>query len=159
MKYKIINIVLFALAFSSFQTIHAQQNNYSERRRALNAALNTIDSYSVWASVANAEAHYEFIDLFLNKNVLIYNDLLGIKQGQNVPVEEYTNIMLNELRNKKIFIKNIKNEGVSTENGQMHVHLSLDKEISYIDSCGTYFSSSEFYRADHHLTFSLIFDN
>lgn len=152
-------IIIVALSLFSFQSVLAQQNNSVEQRRALDAALNTIDSYTVWSSVANSEARYEFLDLFVNKNIQVYNDLLGIKQGKTISVEEYTNLMLHTLRNKKIFIKNIKNEGVFTENGLMRIRLSLDKEISYIDSCGAYFSSSEFYKNDHHLVFSLVYDN
>lgn len=159
MKKTIIYIIVFAQALFSSQIVCAQENGFMQQRKAIDAALNAIESYSVWSSVANAEAHYEFQDLFANNKSLIYNDLLGIKQEENISVEEYANIMLHSLRNKIIFVKNIKNEGVSSDNGQTKIRISADKAISYIDSCGTYFSSKDFYKADHHLQFTLVYDN
>lgn len=159
MKKNIICVIIITWALSSLQMVYAQQSNSAQLRRAIDAALNTIESYSVWSTLADAEAHYEFLNLFVDKNSLVYNDLLGIKRDDNLTIEDYANTMLYALRNKKIFLKNIKNEGVSYENEQIRIRISVDKAISYIDSCGTYFSSSEFYAADHHLLFTLIYDN
>ena len=105
MKKTIINIIMFVQALFSSQMVCAQQNGYLQQRRVIDAALNTIDGYSVWSAVANDEAHYEFQDLFVSNKVLIYNDLLGIKQEDLLSVEDYTNTMRYALRNKKIFIK------------------------------------------------------
>jgi len=141
-------------------TTMAQQSNINRQRRALNAALTTVDNYFVWSTIYNDEAYYEFIDLFESKETLVYNDLLGIKQGPSLTVEEYANITRHKLRNKKIFIKNVNNEGVSYENGRTIVRISMDKSISYIDSCGTYYSSSEFYDdRDYRLNATLAYDS
>lgn len=156
-KYIILSVAL--LAMSSITTM-AQQSSINRQRRALNAALTTIDNYFVWSTIYNEEAYYEFIDLFDKKESLIYNDLLGIKQGSNLTVEEYANIMRYKLRNKKVFIRNVNNEGISYENGRTVVRISMDKSISYIDSCGTYYSSSEFYdNRDYRLNATLAYDS
>lgn len=150
-------IILVSVIFSTYT--FAQQVSIGQQRRALNAAISTIDNYSVWSTVADEEAYYEFLNLFAKKDLMIYNDLLGVKRDKSLTVEDYAKTLLDELRNKKIFIKNIKTEGVNYEKGQICVHLSLDKAISYIDSCGTYYSSSEFYKTDHHLLFILVYDD
>lgn len=141
-----------------YSCVAKAQNSISKQRRALEAALTTVEDYSVWSTIADAEAYYEFLDLFVNKESMVYNDLLGIKRGESLTAEEYANTMQRGLRNKKIFIKNVKNEGISSENGQTRIRLSLDKAISYVDTCGTYYSSSEFYETDHHLSFILVYD-
>lgn len=150
-------IIIFSAIFSTYT--FAQHISVGQQQRALNAALSTIDNYSVWSTVSDAEAHFEFLELFVDKKSMIYNDLLGIKRDKSLTVGEYANTLLHELRNKKVFIKNIKNEGVNNEKDQIRVSISLDKAISYIDSCGTYFSSSEFYKTDHHLLFILVYDD
>lgn len=156
---KIILSIVF-LACTSFTTF-AQQNNISiaQQRRALNAALTAIDEYSVWSTVSTEEAYYEFLDLFANDSSLIFNDLLGIKQGNSIKVEEYAKTLRNKLSNKKIFIRNVKNEGISFDNGRNLIRISFDKSISYIDSCGTYYSSSDFYDGhDYRITATMDYD-
>jgi hypothetical protein len=138
----------------------AQQNSIAKQRRALNAALTTIEDYSVWSTISNDEAYYEFLNLFDKKESLVYNDLLGVKQGNSITAEEYANTLRYQLRNKIVFIRNVKNEGVSFENGKTLIRLSLEKSISYIDSCGTYYSSSEFYDThDYRLSATLDYDS
>lgn len=137
----------------------AQQNNVAFQRRVLNAAFNTIENYSVWSSIPNDEEHYDFLTLFVNKESSVYNDLLGIKQGNSLTAEEYANTLLYNLGTKNIVIRNIKNEGISFDNGRTLIRLSFDKSISYVDSCDTYYSGSEFYEKDYHLTATLNYDS
>ena len=134
------------------------QESISKQRRALNAALTTIEDYSLWCTVDNLEAYYEFLDLFSSPTSQHYNDLLGIHKGKYLTPEEYAKTMQHGLHNKKVFVRNVKNEGITTENGKMQIKLSFDKAISYVDTCGTYFSSSEFFEADHHLQMILVYD-
>lgn len=152
------NLLSIALLFWTTTAVFAQQSNITQQRRALNAALIAIDGYSVWSTVTNDEAYYEFLDLFVSKDSLIYNDLLGFENSNNLTVEEYARIVRQKIANKKVLIKNIKNEGITIKDEKIHVDLSLDKEISYIDSCETYFSSSEFYGIDYRLFFTLVYD-
>ena len=135
------------------------QSNFSRQSRAIEAALTTVDAYSVWATIADDEAYYDFLELFKTKESPVYNDLLGISSSETLTAENYARILRNGLQNKKVFIKNIKNEGINVEGDLIRVRMSADKAISYIDSCGAYFSSSEFYNKDHHLVFSLVYDN
>lgn len=159
MNIKKTILIASLLACTSMASV-AQQGDIAQQRRALNAALSTIDEYYVWSTVPNDEAYYEFVDLFVDKGTLIYNDLLGINQGNSLTVEEYAKAMRYKLRNKKVFISNVKTEGLTTENGVTQIRLSLDKSISYIDSCGTYYSNSEFYENhDYRLTVTLNCDS
>lgn len=159
MNYKIIIFSTVFFVCSPFLGL-GQQGSIHLQRRALNAALNTVDEYLVWSTISNDEAYYEFLNLFANKESMIYNDLLGVKTGNALSVEEYAKTLRQKLENKKIFIRNIRNEGVFYEEGKTLIRLSLDKEISYIDSCGTYYSSSEFYENNNYrLTLNLDYDS
>ena len=138
--------------------IAVAQNTISKQRRALNAALTAIEDYSLWCTVDNLESYEEFVDMFSAPTASLYNDLLGIHKGKTITPEEYARTMRYRLHNKKVFVRNVKNEGVVVENGQIIINLSFDKAISYVDSCGTYFSSSEYFEADHHIHMTLVYN-
>lgn len=138
--------------------IAVAQNTISKQRRALNAALTAIEDYSLWCTVDNLEAHEEFVDMFTVPTVPLYNDLLGIYKGKTITPEEYARIMRHSLHNKKVFVRNVKNEGITVENDQIFINISFDKAISYVDSCGTYFSSSEYFETDHHIHMTLVYN-
>ena len=70
-----------------YSCVAKAQNSISKQRRALEAALTTVEDYSVWSTIADAEAYYEFLDLFVNKESMVYNDLLGIKRGESLTAE------------------------------------------------------------------------
>ena len=159
MKNKTIILTTLILACTFF-TASAQRNRVAQQRRALNAALNTMDKYFVIATIANDEAYYDFIDLFANKDTTIFNDLLGIRLGRDLLVEEYAKLLRYDLSNKMVNFRNVRNEGVTTEGGRTRIRISMDKSISYIDTCGTYYSSSDFYDGqDYRVTATLDYDS
>ena len=159
MKNKTIILTTLILACTFF-TASAQRNRVAQQRRALNAALNTMDKYFVIATIANDEAYYDFIDLFANKDTTIFNDLLGIRPGRDLTVEEYAKLLRYDLSNKMVHFRNVRNEGVTTEGGWTRIRISMDKSISYIDTCGTYYSSSDFYDGqDYRVTATLDYDS
>ena len=159
MKTKNILLAITLLICTSF-TASAQRSKSAQQRRALNSALTTMDKYYVYATISNDEAYYEFVDLFANKDTTIFNDLLGIRPGRDLLVEEYAKIVRYDLNNKMINFRNVRNEGVTTEDGKTRIRISMDKSISYIDSCGTYYSSSDFYDGhDYRITATLDYDS
>lgn len=159
MKTKNILLAITLLICTSF-TAYAQLSKSAQQRRALNSALTTMDKYYVYATISNDEAYYDFIDLFANKDTTIFNDLLGIRPGRDLLVEEYAKIVRYDLSNKMINFRNVRNEGVTTEGGRTRIRISMDKSISYIDTCGTYYSSSDFYDGhDYRITATLDYDS
>lgn len=152
-------ILFTALVVWTSLTTFAQQSNIVQKRRAIDEAITTIEDYVSMATIHDDETYYNFIDLFEKETTLVYNDLLGFSSEDMIPVNQYARQMAYRLNNKKVEISNIKNEGVTLEDGRWQVKLSLDKRVSYIDSCGTYLSSSDFYdNQDYRLTATLNFD-
>ena len=145
------NIILSAalLACTSLSAT-AQQSNIAQQRRAIDKAITIMDLYEIHSVIDNDEEYYDFLDLFANDSVTVYNDLLGISFDDKLPVIKYAKILSHGLQNKKATIKNIRKEDMSFHNDLWHIKLSFDKSFRYIDSCGTYFNSYEYFIISYH---------
>lgn len=154
------NIILSAALLACISlSATAQQSNIAQQRRAIDEALTTFEDYISMATILDNETYYNFIDLFESPSVLVYNDLIGLSTASNIPVNQYAARLSRGVGNKKVLISNVRNEGTSFVDGKWQVKLSFDKRISYIDSCGTYLSSYEYYDSlDYRLTATLYFD-
>lgn len=158
MAYKKIILFTILTVWAPLMT-YAQQSNIVQKRRAIDKAITILEDYIAMAAVYDDETYEDFIKLFEKETTLVYNDLLGFSTDDMIPVNLYAKHMRRKLNNKKVTIKNIRNEGAILNDGKWQIKLSLDKQISYIDSCGTYLSSSDFYdNRDYRLTATLSFD-
>lgn len=152
-------ILSAALLACTSLSLMAQQSNIAQQRRAIDEALTTLEDYISMATIIDNETYYNFIDLFESPSVLVYNDLIGLSTASNIPVNQYAARLSRGIGNKKVLISNVRNEGASFTNGKWQVKLSFDKRISYIDSCGTFLSSYEYYDShDYRLTATLNYD-
>ena len=159
MTYKKTVFFIILMVWASFTTFAQQNNSIAQRRRAIDEALTTLEDYIVMATIHDDETYYNFIELFENETTPVYNDLLGYSEDDVIPANQYARQMAHRFKNKKVVVSNIKNEGATLTDGKWQVRLSLDKQVSYVDSCGIYLSSFEFYdNHDYHLTATLSFD-
>lgn len=140
------------------QTANAQQSSIAKQRLIVDEAISTIEDYETFATISDDEIRYSFEKLFVDENAKVYNDLLGISKGESLTAKEYSMKLSDGLRNKKATIKNIRKDGMWYENGTWKIKFSFDKTLSYTNKCGVYFSSSEFYDKDYHLTATLVYD-
>lgn len=153
----VMSLAFFAnILFSSL--VSAQQSRIAEQRQALDEALSTMEDYEAYSTISDDEVRYSFLDLFVNENVHVFNDLLGVAEARQLPVSQYSKLMGSELRNKKTIIKNIKKESVEYENGVWNIKFSFEKAVSYANKCGVLFSSSEFYGDVYQMEASLVYD-
>lgn len=152
-----IGLALFVnVMFSSM--VSAQQSKIVEQRRVWDAALTTIEDYESYSTIGDEEVRYSFLDLFVDENVPVFNDLLGVLEMKQIPVGQYVELLSANLRNKKSNIKNIKTKSIAFENGVWRLVFSFEKIISYADKCGIFFSSEEFYGKAYKLEASLVYD-
>ena len=154
-------LFIFAALLASITfTALAQQSIISQQRHAIDEAITLLDNYSTYAVVDNEEEYYEFLDLFANDSVMVYNDLLGLSFNNNIPAIKYVQLLSNGLKNKRAIVKNIKSESVlMQDNDKWQIKLSFDKSLRYLDRCGIYLSSSEFYdNHDYRLTATFEYD-
>ena len=154
--YNILLAFVANMLFTSYAS--AQQSGIAEQRRILDEALNTIEDYESYSTISDDDVLYSFLDLFVDENVLVFNDLLGVSDAKQLPVSQYSKLLSGNLRNKKTVIKNIRKKSVSRENGVWTVKFSFEKTMSYADNCGVLYSSSEFYGKPYQMEASLVYD-
>ena len=140
------------------QIVCAQKNDIALQRKIIDEAISIVEDYESYATMSDDEIRYSFLDLFINDNVPVYNDLIGLTNKSSITAQEYSNLLSNGPRNKNAKFTNVKKDKIWKEENTWKVSFSLDKNISYSDKCGVFFSSSEFYGKDYHLTMTLIYD-
>ena len=136
----------------------AQRSDVVMRRYVLDEALSTIEEYEACSTIGDDEVYYDFLSLFVNREVPVYNDLLGLSTAASMPVSEYVDKMKTGLRNKMVSVRNVTTEKPWKEDGVWKVRLVFDKSVSYANQCGILFSSSEFYGCDYRLTATLVYN-
>ena len=154
--------ILIGIAVWGFimpSTAYAQLSRIAKQRIVMDEAISTIEDYETFATIADEETRYSFKNLFVNDSASVYNDLLGIYKGESLTAKDYCKLLSDGLRSKKAIIKNIKKDDIHYENGMWKVKFSFDKTMSYTNKCGVFFSSTDFFEKDYHLTATLVYDD
>ena len=155
---KILSFGFVLLGGVVLSPVCAQLPSIAKQRFIVDEALSTIEDYKSFATISDEEIRYYFEELFVDGNAKIYNDLLGVSTAESLSVKEYSQKLSEGLRNKKATITNVKKEEIWNENGSWKIKFSFDKTLSYVNKCGTYFSSNEFYDKAYHLVATLVYD-
>lgn len=159
-RYMILAHLLSSVFLFSTLTVSAQQDS-RKKDEIREKAYNTINKgYDTYATVNGEEALLEFLRLFIDEDVPVYNDLLGITSKRKLSAGDYARLLNDDqITTKRVHIKNLQmvSEPTKLESG-WKVVVEFDKEMSYYNNCGVYFSSRDFYGADYHLTATLIYD-
>ena len=148
------------LLLTGTMTIKAQTDE-SLKHTIRDKALNVIEKgYETYATINDEESKAAFMALFVNERAIVYNDLLGLSDAPQLTATAYARLLgSQDVRNKIIFVKNIT---VSSEpqlqDGKWKVTIAFDKEISYYNACGVFYSSKEFYEADYKLKAVMVYD-
>lgn len=158
MRIFVFSVVMLVQTLMFSEIVCAQQSNIAKQRLIVDEAISTIEDYESFATISDEEIRYFFEDLFVDENVKVYNDLLGVSTAESLSVKEYCQKMSEDLRNKKVTIKNIKKEKIWNENDSWKIKFSFDKTLSYVNKCGTYISSNDFYDKEYHLLVTLVYD-
>lgn len=164
MKKLTMNYISFVFAFcllsGSAMTVSAQNDAAMKSRVRDKAVKLIVDDYDAYANVNNDEASYSFKRLFTSSSASVYNDLLGISNKESLSVEDYADLLANKsIKSKRVSIKNVKVESEPRlVNNRWTAIISFDKEMSYYNDCGVFFSSKEFYGSDYHLSASVVYD-
>lgn len=160
MNYTIHSFGLAALIVFTVMPLRAQHSEIAMRRLVLDEALTTIENYEAMATIGDGEVYYDFLELFTSRDVLVYNDLLGVSGILEMPVSEYADKMKTGMRNKIVSVRNVTTERPHKgDDGTWRVSLTFDKSVSYSNACGVLFSSNEFYGVDYRLTATLRYDD
>lgn len=152
------NLFGIALISSISLNVSAQYSSVTQQRFAIDNALSTIEDYAAYVTISDEDIHYSFLNLFTSPEAPVYNDLLGVATSRNLTAKEYGRLLSKGLKNKIATIKNVTKDDVSKDGDVWKIRMSFDKSISYVNDCGTYFSSDDFYGKDYRLSAVLVYD-
>ena len=142
------SIFLFLLSILP-SVLNAQQLSIQEIRDFNEAALKTILAYEGNAYLQTNSERSRFKKLFVNEDLYIYNDLLGLEWSEQITVSQYVNKLSKEAQDSKFVLKNISKGDPYQKNEDWFIEVTFDKSIMYSNSCGVIYSSEEYYKADH----------
>ncbi len=153
---KFVSTMLLVLAMIP---MYAQKGVTPIERISLDKALTVIEDYETLSALSDEDAYYSFIDLFFDEEVLVYNDLLGLSDGNEISVREYADVLFGNAKSIQVFVSDINREQLWNDGSNWKVQFSFDKTIVYSNKCGIYFSSDDFYESKHHLHATIVYDS
>ena len=155
------SIVLYIIVFMCMITpsvLFAQIMPMSEKHNFNLQVFYAIDKLNEFSEIYDDDSAEEFVQLFKD-GTLIYNDLLGLSFVEKLTIEEYAKILKNEGKEIDVTYKNINKDSLyQTASGEWQMVVSFDKEISYFNKCGVYFSSRSYYKSDHKIKATFAWD-
>lgn len=105
--------------------------------RDLNSKIvDLLEEYEVLIQTPTDRASREFIALFENKDIEIYNDLLGLNSEKRLTVEEYATVISTKSQACKVIIKDIVKGTLSEDANSYLIEVTFKKYMQYYDRCG-----------------------
>lgn len=153
-KFCLLSMVLVMSTF-----VYAQQATTPMERKIIEKALDNFEMYKSCITVADDETRSYFLDLFKDKSVLVYNDLLGITNKSNLNVSDYLDEQKSNMEAPIIKICNVNRDRIWEEDGKWKVQLSFDKSLSFQNQCGINFNTLDFYGKMFRETMVLSYDD
>lgn len=152
--------VITMLSISAIFSPASAQNGFTPiERRALDKALTAIEDYETLSTLSDDDSYDAFQELFINGDVELYNDLLGLSSQPTLKVKDYATLQRENAKSSQVFVTDIKRESLWQDGTNWKVQFAFDKIVSYTNKCGVYFSTSDFYGTKHHLQAVLVYDS
>lgn len=143
--------IAFVLVASMMATVAmAQTITPQEERELYQKAYSVINEYAQNASVEDESMQYHFKNLFSSTDMQICNDLMSLSYKPTLSVEDYVRI-LSEARTVKVSVRNLTKKQIIDAGENWQLPVTIEKSISFVNSCGTYFDSREFFGSDYKL--------
>ena len=149
---KILSVFIIAiLATANFAQSPTPEQTYKMNADALKMVLD-------YKAQANMNKPRRFVRLFVNEDMQIYNDLIGVSTQKTLSVKNYRSLMEKETLYPTIKVQNFRKNNIYKENGLWMMDVTFEKELSYTDKCGVLFSTEEYYGEYHTINMSLVWD-
>lgn len=161
---RLLKLLLICICIFLGHHASAQSLNNEDRRRMNIRLLELIEQYEFNSAIYDETARNEFYDLFLNRNVGVYSDLIDYKAGKIIPISEYID-NLGQKINVKTVIFNVKKGPLYTisnneeSSDQWAVDVSFEKSMEYLDENSVLFSSGELFQKNFKLVAKCVYDS
>ena len=109
--------------------------------------------YELMLAYADAADLYDeleeehFLELFENPDIQIYNDLMSLSYERTLSIYDYINL-LRSASIKTVKLYDIVKGDIKDEGDKWTIRVSFGKRISFLNSCGNFFDSYDFYKKD-----------
>lgn len=145
--------ILIYIALIIPLSISAQVNLTNKQSRYLNYCIaDLLEEYEYLIQTPTDRAQQEFMLLFEGEGSSHYNDLLGLSQGNELPLHEYAEALFGNAQACKVVIKEVKKGEITEDDTHYLVDVTFQKYLQYYNKCGVLFDSQDFYKADHLIT-------
>lgn len=114
-------------------------------REFLLDAIDILDSYEYSSRLRNSDDVIAFKELFINDDVKLYNDLLGLSVEEELSLPEYIDLMRNNVVSPIVTLKNVRKKSLTDDGKNLVLVLDFDKEVRYNNKCGAILSSNAYY--------------
>lgn len=114
-------------------------------REFLLEAVNILDNYEYSSRLRNSDDVIVFKELFVNDEVKLYNDLLGLSEAEELALPEYIDLMRNKVVSPIVTLKNVRKKSLTDDGRNLVLVLDFDKEVRYNNRCGAILSSNAYY--------------
>jgi len=148
---------IFVLIASLMATAAMAQMTPQEERDFYQKAYAVMVEYAQTAAVNNDSKAQRFKDLFANTSMEIYNDLMSLSNKHELSVDEYVKA-LRGASTVSVTVKNIRKGQVTDQGETWQMPVFFEKSISYVNSCGTYIDSHEYFQRDYLLKATIVVD-
>lgn len=133
------------LMITSMMT-YAQELTVQEERLFNLKVYNQLEKYRNAGLLQDSpELIDEFVSAFASDSMLIYNDLLGILDGERVTVRQYVNALSEKSEAVKIHIKDVKKGEVRDAGDAWTMELMFNRTVEYFADSDYFLSSEKFY--------------
>lgn len=152
-------LLLFLSGMMAIGNILSAQNiTDSEKKRMSFALLETIEKLETLSSLSDADQANEYISLFSDSDVMVFNDLIGVSDVEMMPLGEYVSC-LRRMKNVVVRFSNVERSRPYIDAGSLCVKVSFDKTISYIDQRGVHYSTDDVYGRPYRITAVFSYDD
>lgn len=136
---------MVALISASVTSGYGQNIPLEQERNFLMKAIDLLEAYEYSSTLRSNDDAYTFRNLFENDNAVIYNDLLGISDAENLALNDYIALMRGNAVSPAVKLKNVRKKSLTDDGKNLVLLLTFDKEMRYNNKCGAILSSSAYY--------------
>ncbi|MBP3843329.1 MAG: hypothetical protein J6E29_06810 [Prevotella sp.] len=150
---------IFVLIASLMAAAHvnAQTMTPQEEREFYQKAYAIMLEYAQTAAVNNASKAERFKNLFANPQMGIYNDLMSLSSSSELSVADYVKA-LSGASTVSVTVKNIRKGQISEQGPTWQLPVYFEKSISYVNSCGVYIDSYDYFQKDYVLFATVVME-
>lgn len=156
MKKILLYFILLLFGLSS--AVSAQNVSNPVKRKMNLAVLGMLEKLEEVSDLSSASDAEEFVAMFRDPDVQIFNDLIGLHDSQVISLPEYVSA-LGKMKDVSVTFSDIEKSAPYIDAGSLCVRVSLDKTMSYRDGRNVLYSSDEIYGSPYGIQIVFSYDD